>query len=309
MEFFKLLTAPKTKDPEYEDARLLFKTMYLDPDRYSSGARSLVRSIEDLTSACLKLATDFNDWCSEAPNDAGEIAEEAHVTLTRATQLDNLTESFLFPRIQPNFVDALVTYKDRVEEVHKMKEERNRTVKEFDKARERVRILENDKKPKQDKIDKAQAQSEEAQRIYEQSNRQFIDNVNNLGRERIVTLGGPFKSLTAILCQYLQQIGAGEVTIVKPLPKPSVPHEVQHQEETPAPAVPEQNEPKGLFGELVGYSYNEPSHPVHDPGYQGDDLQDDGWDNPFNPVEQGYVQQNSVSYTYTDDGFGKNPFD
>ena len=308
MEFFKLLAAPKTKDPEYEDARLLFKTMYLDPGRYETAVRSLVRSIQDLSGACLKIATAFDSWCEESPSDAGDIAIESRRVAHQATQLDELTTRALMPKIQPNFLSKLAEYKQRVTEVHKLKEERNRLVKEFDKARERVRLAEEDKKPKQDKIEKAQAQCQEATAKYEAANREFIDNVNKLGQERIATFGGPVKSLFAILALYLQEAGAGSDVTVKMLEAPKVSRPAPKVETSQQQAA-EEPEPQGMFGQPVAYTYDEPQSGgiVGDPGYQGDDLDDDGWNNSFNPVEQGYVQQGTHS-TYDND-FGKNPFD
>ena len=315
MEFFKLLAAPKTKDPEYEDARLVFKTMYLDPGRYETAVRSLVRSIQDLSGACLKIATAFDSWCEEAAADAGDIAIESRRVAQQATELSELTTRALMPKIQPNFLSRLDEYKQRVAEVHKLKEERNRLVKEFDKARERVRIAEEDKKPKQEKIEKAQAQCQEATAKYEAANREFIDNVNKLGQERIETFGGPVKSLFAILGQYLNEAGAGGDVTVRLLeaPKVSRPSPKVETQETTQQQVAEEPEPQGMFGQPVAYTYNEPQSGgiVADPGYQGDDLDDDGWNNSFNPVEQGYVQQGTHSgYGYQDDNdFGKNPFD
>ena len=377
MSFFKLMNAPKTQDTEYDDARSLFKTMSLDPGKFGSSVKSLIRSLQDLSETALKAATNFETWVMESPNDAGDVGLESKLILKQVTEFDNVTRTALLPKIQPNFLVHLEGYEQRVGEIHKMKEERMRAVKEFDKTRERVRLLENEKKPKQDKIDKAKAQSDEAGLKYEEANRQFIASVNSLNNDRKVTLGGPFKSLIAIFCQYLQKVGAGTSANVRMIDTPVSPRSSPRpnppppEEETPAPepvqststttaweqpaqqsdpwsqpaqqsdpwsqpakqsdpwsepakqsdpwSQPAQaSDPWGqpaqsgnLFGQPTSYAYQETKHEVVDPGYTGgDELQDDGWNNSFNPVEQGYVQQNQEpAYQYQEDDFGKNPFD
>ena len=368
MSFFKLMNAPKTQDTEYDEARALFKTMSLDPGKFGSSVKSLIRSIQDLSENALKAANNFENWVLESPNDAGDVGLESKLILKQVTEFDTLTKTCLLPKIQPNFLVHLEAYEERVGVIHKMKEERMRAVKEFDKARERLRIAENDKKPKQDKIDKAKAQAEEIGAKYDEANKQFIRSVHGLNEDRKTTLGGPFKSLIAIFCQYLQKIGAGSsanvrmieapAVVLKPTPEPATPppQEQSYQEPAPQASEPAQssnpwnepaqssnpwNEPArssnpwdepedsrnpwgepppasawgqpaqsgNLFGEPVSYTYQEQKHEVVDPGYTGgDDLQDAGWDNAYNPMDTGYSQPTNNSQ-YQDDDFGKNPFD
>ena len=205
------VSAPKTKDEQYEEARLLFKTHALSASKFSSSIRALVRLSTDLSNACVKASNDYCEWAT-SEGAGSEITSEARQVLVRAQQYRDITEECLLPKLQPHFISHLELYEQEVANIHKMKVERNKLMKEYDKARELLRLLENDKKPKPDKIDAARVRSDECLAKYEAANKLFIDSVHRLNEERRKTLGDPFKSLAAIFCQYFTKIGSGSST-------------------------------------------------------------------------------------------------
>ena len=177
------VSAPKTKDEQYDEARLLFKSHALSASKFSSAIKSLVRLCHDLSAACVKASNDYCEWVT-AEGPGGEIGAEARRVLLRAQQYDSITNESLLPKVQPHFISHLELYCQEVANIHKMKVERNKLMKEYDKAREMVRLLEAEKKPKQDKIDAAKVRSDECLAKYEAANKLFIDSVYRLNEER-----------------------------------------------------------------------------------------------------------------------------
>ena len=94
------VSAPKTKDEQYDEARLLFKSHALSASKFSSAIKSLVRLCHDLSAACVKASNDYCEWVT-AEGPGGEIGAEARRVLLRAQQYDSITNESLLPKVQP----------------------------------------------------------------------------------------------------------------------------------------------------------------------------------------------------------------
>lgn len=303
MSFFnkiKLISAPKTQDEEYEQANNLFKSFKVDQSKLAAAVKCVAKSIEEVGDSFVKMSTSVLTWCEEAP---AEFKDSAAAAKTKAEKFKSITAGMLLPKFEPNFVAPLRQYDARIQEIRKLKEERNKSCKEFDKAREYVRILETAKKQKPEEIEKAKEQSAQAQEKYEASNKNFIATVKMFDQERRDTglLAKAFQSVTAIFCKYIRSID-GDNTPIPQAPAKEEPSTVKFAEE------PQQD--NGFGSDLrrtdSGFEYAE-------------ELQDDGWKESFNPIEEGYGASNPFdeapadtgygSNTTYDDDYGKNPFD
>jgi hypothetical protein len=89
-------------------------------------------------------------------------------------------------------------------------------VKEYDKSREYLRLLEASKKSKKADIDKARAKAEDLRGKYAAANSEFIREVETFKAACPAKIGDPFKTLITIFCQYVRRINPVENEYIPP---------------------------------------------------------------------------------------------
>jgi hypothetical protein len=202
------VNAPKTEDAEYEEARTFFKTCEdLDLKAYGQTVRSLGHSITDLSASFLKFTTAAKAWVDQgAPSD---LQAKAILSTHTATRMNDFAKSLIESRIEPVFINPLITYGASRSALAKVKHARMAAVSEYDKAREYLRRLETAKKPKKADLDKARAKTEETKTKYLALNAQFLAETATFREAIPGALGTPFQSMVALFCQYIRKIHPG----------------------------------------------------------------------------------------------------
>jgi hypothetical protein len=152
-------------------------------------------------------------WVAQGPPD---LQVELHEVVHNTDTFDQLTSSLLAARVDPNFIAPLREYELSIMHLRKKKKERTLARKEYDKARELLRLVEADKKSKKDKIEQTRAKHDESKRRYDQANADFIQSVHAVAAERRTTLANPFRDLAGIFAQYVRAITSRATVEISP---------------------------------------------------------------------------------------------
>jgi hypothetical protein len=288
------LSAPKTQDPEYDQALATYKKIGIDPTVFATTIRHLLRDLNDLVIACHKCTAHASVWVSDG---SPELQVTMHEIVHNADTFEQLTASLVTARIDPNFIAPLREYEQSVTRLHRKKKERTQARKEYDKIREMLRLMEADKKQKKEKIDQTRAKHDELKRKYDQANADFIQSVNALSEERRTTLANPFKSLSGIFSQYVRAITARSVGPSRREPAGpvrSIGQGMKHRKTimeaapnfaTLNPATARARSVRGVAPIIAPSIDDEFINPL----YKRAPLEeiDDGWTDIFNPVGRG----------------------
>jgi hypothetical protein len=249
MSFFdaiKAVGAPKTEDPQYNQASELFKSYRIESAKLVGQARSLVKVIEEFAHASVKVSTDASNWIHTVDSEnASDLKAQSTLVVAAAQAFETETTNKLALRIDPNFAAGLVAHDNQIAEVAKVREARKAAVREYDKQRELLRQAETAKKPKPDQIEKARAKSDEAKARYEEANVQFLDAVAKLTESRKTSLGDPLKNIIAIFSQFIQHVApTAQVGAEQPRPAPEQkPAEQKSAEQKPVEQKPVEQKP------------------------------------------------------------------
>jgi hypothetical protein len=207
-----MMSAPKTEDPKYDQARAVFKSHKLDVPKYVGAAKNLARSCHDLSTACKKFADDASLWSREfqAPT-----ADQADLVASNSAEWHRASEQLQW-LVDPNFVVPLTGYGQKVTVLHKLKEARRDAMSKYDEQREFYRLCQNSKGAKPGELEKAKASTEDLEAKYVTANKDFIKAVVHHATERRTTLEEPFRNFSAILCAYFRRMEGGPVPPVRP---------------------------------------------------------------------------------------------
>jgi hypothetical protein len=204
----KAMGAPKTEDAQYEEARNALKNSAIESAKYSASLNLLVKNIHEFAGILRRTSDNLSQWMTDdAPGDYPAISRQVAEFLTG---FDELTDTAIARRIEPNFTAPFQRYESILYELNQLTAEREDACKDFDHKREIQKQLESGKKPNQSDVDKAKARADEAQEKYERLNMQFIQRVTIFTEERSTSLGNPFRAVLAILCKFSREIAPEE---------------------------------------------------------------------------------------------------